>query len=178
MSFTHIDYTPRVWIGCLACYNAGNLVGSWHDAVDAAEVTTADVHGRPSSHEELWCFDIENLPLQREMSPSEAAEWGEALTSVSEHLQPALHAWISSGDYTAEGTGDLPSIDAFQELYAGHWDDFRDYAEQYAKDTGLLTGVAAEIARYFDWNSWARELAFDYTTCHAPEGGIYVFRSL
>ena len=23
---------PRVWIGCLACYNEGNLVGDWFDA--------------------------------------------------------------------------------------------------------------------------------------------------
>lgn len=69
-TITTTDTTPRVWIGCLACYNAGRLVGDWHDASDAEEVSTADVHGRASSHEELWCFDIENIPVRREMSPS------------------------------------------------------------------------------------------------------------
>lgn len=28
---------PRVWVGCLACYNGGALVGAWVDAVDAPE---------------------------------------------------------------------------------------------------------------------------------------------
>ena len=34
------DTTPRAWIGCLACYNEGRLVGDWYDAINAAEVTT------------------------------------------------------------------------------------------------------------------------------------------
>ena len=74
------DTTPRVWIGCLACYNAGSLVGDWFDAATADEVTTYDVH--------------------------------------------------------------------------------------------------EAIARYFDWDSWTRDLAFDYTTYDNPEGGVFVFRIL
>ena len=35
------DTTPRVWIGCLACYNEGRLVGDWYDAITADEITTA-----------------------------------------------------------------------------------------------------------------------------------------
>lgn len=45
-TITTTDTTPRVWIGCLACYNTGRLVGDWHDAIGAADVTTTDVHGR------------------------------------------------------------------------------------------------------------------------------------
>lgn len=51
-TMTTTDTTPRVWIGCLACYNSGRLVGDWHDAIGAVDVTTADVHGGPSSHDE------------------------------------------------------------------------------------------------------------------------------
>jgi hypothetical protein len=29
--------TPRVWVGCLACYNAGDLIGAWVDAIDGPE---------------------------------------------------------------------------------------------------------------------------------------------
>lgn len=39
-----LDNTPRVWIGCLHCYNSGGLVGEWFDAVDAEEVTLTHVH--------------------------------------------------------------------------------------------------------------------------------------
>lgn len=65
---------PRVWIGCLACYNAGSLVGKWYDAENAGEVTPGDLHGHPSSHEELWVFDLEGFPRAAgEMSPLTAS---------------------------------------------------------------------------------------------------------
>lgn len=172
---------PRVWIGCLACYNDGRLVGGWFDAETADEVTTYDIHGahtRADLHEELWCFDIENIPVGREMSPNEAAEWGEVLTSVDEYLRPALCAWVESGDYVAEGTGDLPSTSDFDERYCGEWDSFREFAEDLADDIGLLTNVPETLATYFDWKAWTRDLAFDYTTCDAPNSGVFVFRSL
>ena len=45
---------PRVWVGCLVCYNADRLLGCWIDAADANEITPEDLHGCPTSHEELW----------------------------------------------------------------------------------------------------------------------------
>lgn len=175
-AMTATDTTPRVWIGCLACYNAGRLVGDWHDASDADEVTTADVHGRDSSHDELWCFDLENIPVRREMSPSEAAEWGRVFYEVDEHQRAALYAWVAGGDYVSEGAGGLPSASDFEERYAGHWDSFDDYARQLADDIGLLSDVPEGIASYFDWQSWTRDLKFDYTVVDA-DSGVYVFRS-
>lgn len=178
---TTTDETPRVWIGCLHCYNAGALVGHWFDAIEADEVTLADVHrgsGRGSaSCEELWCLDHENIPVSAEMGPVEAAKWGRLLTSVDEHLRGALCAWVTSGSYVAEGSGDLPSLSDFEERYCGEFDSFREYAEQLADDIGLLDGVPDEVARYFHWDAWTRDLAFDHTTADAPGGGTYVFRS-
>ena len=101
------------------------------------------------------------------MDPLTDAAWGRCLTEVDEHLRPALCAWVESGDYVAEGTGDLPSIS-----------DFREYAENLADDIGLLADVPEEIARYFDWQAWTRDLAFDYSTYGNPEGGVFVFRVL
>lgn len=175
------DTTPRVWIGCLACYNEGRLVGDWFDAASADEVTTYDVHGahsRADSHDELWCFDHENIPVRGELDPLTAAAWGRCFAEVDEHLRPALCAWVESGDYIAEGNTDLPSISDFEERYQGAWEDFREYADQLADDIGLLADVPEEIARYFDWRSWTRDLAMDYSVHGNPEGGVFVFRDL
>ena len=79
-----------------------------------------------------------------------------------------------SGDYVEEDDG-LPSVSDFEERYCGEWGSFREYAEQLADDIGLLNDVREEIARYFDWDAWARDLMFDYTTEDAP-AGVYVFR--
>ena len=176
------DTTPRAWIVCLSCYSSGRLVGDWFDAVTADEVTLADVHEGSgldyAECEELWVFDHENIPVRGEMDPLTAAAWGRCLAEVDDILRPALCAWVESGDYAAEGDTDLPSISDFEERYQGHWDSFRDYAEQLADDIGLLTDVPEEIARYFDWSAWTRDLAFDYSTYDDPEGGVFVFRVL
>lgn len=180
---TTTEPAMKVWIGCLACcYNNGQLVGEWFDAIDADDVTLVDVHrgsgGSREGCEELWCFDGDDMPVHREMSPSEAAEWGRAVEEVDEHLRPALLAWVRSGDYVAESTGDLPSIPDFEERYVGHWADFDEYAHQFAEDIGLLADVPEEVARYFDWAAWTRDLALDHTTEADADGGVHVFRSL
>ena len=175
------DTTPRAWIGCLSCYNEGRLIGEWFDAATADEVTTYDVHGahsRADAHDELWVFDHENIPVRGEMDPLTAAAWGRCLVEVDEYLRPALSAWVESGDYVAEGDTDLPSISDFEERYQGHWDTFAEYAENLADDIDLLAVVPEEIARYFDWQAWTRDLAFDYSTYADPEGGVFVFRVL
>ena len=147
---------------------------AWFDAATADEVTLADV----DLHDELWVFDHENIPVRGELDPLAAAAWGRCLAEVDDSLRPALCAWVESGDYVAEGTGDLPSISDFEERYQGHWDTFAEYAEQLADNIGLLAGVPEEIARYFDWRAWSRDLAFDYSTYDDPEGGVFVFRDL
>jgi antirestriction protein len=177
------DTTPRVWIGCLACHNAGSLVGEWYDAADADTVSIDALHidaGTVAriSCEEMWVMDQEYLPISGECSPAEAGEWGRVLGDVDDWQRDALLAWVRSGDYIAEGTGSLPSLPDFEERYAGEWDSFREYAENLADDIGLLSGVPDELAAYFDWSAWTRDLAYDYTTEPAPGGGVYVFRCL
>jgi antirestriction protein len=170
------DTTPRAWIGCLACYNEGGLVGRWCDAIDADTVTPEDIHESPTDHEELWCFDHENIPVRGEMDPLMAAAWGRFLAEVDDTVRPALIAWVETGDYVEDGDG-LPSVGDFEERYCGQWDSFDAYAEDYVESTGLLADVPEEIARYFDYEAFARDLRFDYATCDAPDGGVYVFRS-
>lgn len=183
MTITTSTEAPRVWLGCLACYNSGRLVGEWYDAADADGVTIDALHIDSGSVarvscEEIWVMDTDGLPIAREMSPAEAAEWGRLLAEVDEHQRDALAAWVASGDYIVEGRGDLPSLPDFEERYAGEWSTFAEYAENLADDIGLLQGVADEVAAYFNWSAWTRDLAYDYAIQDAPGGGVYVFRSL
>lgn len=177
------DTTARAWIGCLACYNAGRLVGEWFDAEDADTITLADVHGDPGrvrrGCEELWVMDHENIPVDGEMSPHEAAEWARVILSVPEHLRGALRAWVASECYVVEGTGDLPSVTDFEERFCGTWASFRDYAENLAEEAGLIPEDAPqELVRYFNWDVWTRDLEHDYTVVRADSLSVYVFRDL
>lgn len=169
---------PRAWVGCLACYSEADLVGRWYDAEDCDEVTPAQLHGHATDHEELWVMDHEGIPVTGEMDPMTAAQWGRVLTSVPEHQQEALFVWVRSGSYIAEGEGDLPSIEAFEERYEGEWCSWREYADHLLEEGGLLEGVSDEVRRYIDYDQWARDLLMDYTVEHSEDGGVFVFRDL
>lgn len=173
---------PRCFLSCLQCYNEGRLIGDWYAATEAAEVTTSQLHGRPipeNTHEELWCLDIDNIPMDREMSPHEAGQWGEVYEELDSPEQwPALCAWVRSGSYVAQCDTDLPCVGDFQERYAGQWPSFRDYAFQLAEDIDLFDGLDEDsvVVRYFDWDSWIRDLAMDYSVESDGQGGVFIFR--
>lgn len=175
---------PAVWIGCLACYNAGRLIGHWWPATEAGDVGLTSVHRgsgvnwRREGCEELWCLDIEGMPITREMDPLEAARWGALYEEVGPDQWPALCAWVRSGCYTAEGDTDFPVLSDFEESFAGHLDSFQVYAEGLADDCGLLADVPEDLQMYIDMHRWARDLAYDYTTEDAPGGGVFVFRNM
>lgn len=174
--------TARVWIGCLSCYNSGSLVGEWYPAADADAVTVDGLHidaGTVArvSCEELWVMDHEHLPISGECSPEQAAEWGRLLDEVDEWQRDAFSAWVRAGSYWMDGDG-LPSVSEFEDAYAGEWETFAAYAEDFADNIGLLCGMPDSLAAYFNWSAWTRDLAYDYTTENAPSGGVYVFRSL
>ena len=173
MSVTTI--TPAVWIGCLACYNAGRLTGNWFEATTADEIAPQTLHGHQTPHEELWVMDHEHLPIEGECSPAEAAKLARHLDEVDEHQLPAFLAWIASGSHVLDGEN-LPDHGEFTDRYAGHWDSFEQYAHNLADETGMLADAPEEIARYFNWQSWTDDLAHDYTVIDASEGGVYIFR--
>jgi hypothetical protein len=39
--------TVRAWVGCLGCYNNGNLVGEWIDGTECADLVEAGLTYRP-----------------------------------------------------------------------------------------------------------------------------------
>lgn len=174
------DVTPAVWLGCLACYAEGVLNGRWVNAVDALDITPENLHhGRATTHEELWVFDHENIPVREEMDAATAAGWGNVLNQVEGEERPALIAWVESGDYIVDGDTDYPSLMFFRDAYQGHWVDFDEFARHLATDMGLLDDVPEHVARYFDWESWISDLRFDYREEPTPINmyGAFIFRT-
>ena len=88
-----------------------------------------------------------------------------------------LLAWIETGCYVACGDT-LPSSSDFKERYCGCWDSFEDYATQLAEDTCLMEDWPEEAKRYFNWKSWIQDLEYEYTVTNAPDGGVFIYRSL
>lgn len=133
------DETFRVWVACLACYNEGRLVGEWFDAIDAPQTMEDWVERMPSTapvgehsahvrygHEELWCLDIDNSPVDGEMSPMDAAHYAGLIENLSIPLA-ALTAWLS---YQHEELTE-ESIETATERY---WTDDADTFDDSIRD--------------------------------------------
>ena len=165
---------PAVWIGCLACYNEGTLIGEWYDAEDAGDVTPEEIHDeKPTLHEELWCFDVEGFPPNTgEMSPCEASKWGEIFTEIGKDEWGAYLAFTESGISGSEPV-EQDAIEEFREYYRGTWGSFGDYL---ADEIEVLQADWPETAtRYFDQNAYERDAAFDYFISNTQDGNVYVF---
>lgn len=181
--------TPRAWVGCLGCYNAGHLIGQWYDAIEAPENMEEfneeldgikDEKGTPAGvyvghyseqHEELWVFDHEGFQglLDGECSPSTAREKAELLEGLPEEYRAAFGVYVAAG-YEPE---------TFLEAYQGVYTNEGDFAWHLLDETGDSKQIPEWALPHFDYDSYADELfSGDYwsTRTGAPHYGIYVFR--
>ena len=189
---TGTDDTPRVWVGCLGCYNAGNLVGEWFDAQDAP-TSMDEWHDHPnvkggtwvpkfriphthyeSGHEELWCFDHENFHglLTGECSPSEARRLAGML---EESGDPAAF-----GAYADNEGRDYATVDGFREAFCGEYRSEEEYAQELAEELGYVDDSARWPMTCIDWSHAWNELRIggDNWSAPAPGGNVYIFRSI
>ncbi|MFJ3974867.1 antirestriction protein ArdA [Streptomyces sp. NPDC090021] len=175
ITVTKVD--PQVWIGCLACYNAGHLVGDWYSADTADLVTPADLHKRETSHEELWVMDHEGFAgaLDGECSPSEAAEIAEALSELNEYEADAFAAWFT---LYAQRSNRHHWVEKFREDYRGFHDSEADFAREWFEDTSdeedkarLTTWPYYDI----DWERASVELFTGGFHAEDAPGGVHVF---
>ena len=184
---------PRVWLGCLACYNSGHLVGEWMSPEDAADAEPRAIHHGEDAvrmvrdqregygaHDEVWVMDHEHTGREGEFGPIECQAIADAFETIGETQWSAFLAYCRTGMGWMDGDGQTdPS--SFEESYAGEWDSWREYADETAEEMIACHGPRGDddlMTRYFDYEMFARDLAFDYVTEDAPGGGVYVFRSV
>lgn len=177
---------PAVWIGCLACYNAGRLVGDWFPAETAEDVTLEAVHaaGRAPVRdcEELWVMDHEGFGglLKGECSPMEATRLASMIDAIEASTVPlpAFAAWRDNYDATAEVDEEL--IELAREAFCGTWADVEDYVWDFLDEQLEALPEWVHTHRGAIVRSYARDLEAggDLWTDPTPDSGVYVFRSV
>ncbi|MEU3708987.1 antirestriction protein ArdA [Streptomyces catenulae] len=168
-----------MWIGCLACYNAGRLVGDWYEADAADLVSGGDLHGRPTDHDELWVMDHENFlgAIVGECSPHHAAKIAKTLREILPYEHGPFAAWFS--EYGDSGDDLAEDLERFRDEFRGQHDSEADFARVCAEE--VLIGEEQQLlARWpfngIDWDRAAVELfSGAYCSIDAPGGGVYVF---
>ena len=67
-------------------------------------------------------------------------------------------------------------LDDFMDSYAGTWDSWAQYAEQFFDDV-YLHEVPEWLVNYIDYEAFGRDLSYDYWTADDGHYGVHVFRS-
>jgi antirestriction protein len=165
--------TPRLYVACLASYNAGILHGEWIDATDADEIREAIQTMLSKSREpmaEEWAIhDYEGFgPIQ--LSESEDIDRVGELAEMIEEHGPAFAAY-------ADHMGiDHATAESFQDAFCGEWDSEQAYAENLF-DELYLSDVPEHVQPYIDYESFARDIFISDNYSVESESGVFVFHN-
>jgi len=165
----------RIYVACLASYNAGILHGAWIDAHQSADDIQAAVHemlasSREPFAEEWAIHDYEGFG-SLSLSEWESFERVAAIAAGIAEYGTAFAAWLSY-----DSTRDPSDTRAFEDAYRGEWDSLHDYAEDWAESTGLYDLAEKAQSPYItvDIDLLERDLDIEMYRVDS-DNGIYVF---
>jgi antirestriction protein len=166
--------TIQIYVGTYAKYNSGSIAGKWIDlepfAGDRDGFLAACKELHKGEHDPEFMFqDFEGFPRE--------------YYSESQ-LPDALFDWLDLNDddrkmmaaYSeAVGLMEPSEIKTAKDAYYGKYDSESDFVEQYVDSTGMLSSLPDNVAQYFDYEKFGRNLMFDFST-HTDDGGnLWVF---
>lgn len=170
------DITPRIYVACLASYNAGRLYGRWIDATQDADAIRDEIHDMldhsPEPYAEEWAIhDYEGfglIPIDEFESVEYVAELARCLDEHGE----AFAIWFENG--LAGGMDPDMWEREFQDAYLGVYESREDYAESLYQD--LYSQVPESLKNYIDWAAIVRdlELSGDIWVAESREG-VFVY---
>ncbi len=164
----------RIYVTCLAAYNAGRLYGRWIDAAQDVDAIESDVRAMlaasPEPHAEEWAIhDYEGFGELR-LSESESFERVHALAGFIEEQAELGCALLT------HFSGDLDDATTALENHAGCYRSLADYAQELTEET---TAIPETLLHYIDYDAMARdmELNGDVFTIETAHDEVHVFWS-
>lgn len=137
---------PNVEVDCPEC-GGGLTHGGGQRCV------VCDGKCKVPSAEEWAIHDYDDVPGEWGEHPDldKLCEFVEALDELEEDEREAFIAY-------RDNEGDHVDLESFRDAYAGKFDSWADFAESLIEEQGVLQDVPAELARYFDYESYGRDL--------------------
>lgn len=152
------ENSPRVYVGTYAKYNRGSINGAWldlDDYSDDAEFYAAALALHSDEKDpELMFQDYSGFPetfySESKIDPALWTKWI-PLDEEDRAILEAYQCFVSD-----DGT-----MDDARDAYAGEYKSKLEFVYDFVDNSGVLHGVPDEIARYFDFDAYARDLFID-----------------
>jgi antirestriction protein len=144
---------PRIYVACLASYNAGILHGRWIDVTDPDDIrerVASMLAESPEPDAEEWAIhDYEGF---EGAEISEYAGFG-SVCELSDFIEE--HGELG-GKLVAHFCGDLDEARAAMEDYAGDYKSLEDFAYEFTEQTGVE--IPDSLANYIDYAAMGRDI--------------------
>ena len=145
--------TPRIYVACLAAYNAGILHGEWIDLDQDIDDIWSEIRNMLSSSPE---------PDAEEWAIHDYDGFGGLYLSEYEGIE-RVHALaefiIENGEIgtllLSEYCGDLEHSKSILENYIGCYSSLSDYAQELTEET---TQIPENLSFYIDYEAMARDM--------------------
>ena len=165
--------TIKIYVASLEAYNNGKMVGDWVTPTnylsfekfnDAIKIATKNA-------DEVAVHDYEGIDLDNEYPDFEDLYY---------FCQALEDSWLDNEAIIAyaENTGeelDNELIADAENSYVGTFNSFQEYAEDYADE--LIHSTDDFLKSYFDYESFARDLEYDYMVCDVSDYNVAIFNN-
>ena len=167
-----LDGEPSVYVGTYGKYNDGSLCGLWIDL--------STFFGKPKrqadndDYDEFINFcqaihadesDPELMAQDYECFPRQWYSEGFMSEEDFEHIKEYTEMCDKHGAEAVDDYMELhDELDNFEEAYCGEWDSEEDFARHIVEECYDLERTMGNLANYFDYEAFGRELfMYDYT---------------
>ena len=176
---TTTNEVSKVWVGCIGCYNEGNLVGKWmtadqlEDTLDKGQNLLRAVCTKPQCEEwRIHDYDGPIASCYHEEHP-DIEELIEMMNLIDVEGDNILVALMVHRDRS----NNAPTVSAIEELagqviHIGYRHDLKDYFMEWAYDVGYMTDENPMLS-YIDWEHFARDCMYDYSE-YEYDGSLYI----
>lgn len=154
----------RIYLTNLGKYNEGELVGEWVELPCTSEELDAvkERIGINAQYEEWFITDyetdIEGIEVGEYSNIDELNELAEQLEGFDEYGMKAIQAMLLDG-YTFNEA--IEKVDNGEYYYYPNCDNMTDVAYYIVEEDCLLSDVPENIARYFDYEAYGRDLGIE-----------------
>lgn len=163
---------PKIYVACLAAYNAGILHGEWIDVGPEINDTWKAIRNvlasSPVEDAEEWAIhDFEGFGMHR-LSEYESIEHVHALAEFIEEHEDIGAALID------HFCGDLDDAKQVLENYLGTYESMEDYARQITEET---SHIPEHLAFYIDYERMGRDIEMngDVFTIQIQADEVHIF---
>lgn len=152
----------RIYLTNLGKYNEGELVGEWVELPATEEELEAVMEriGINEEYEEYFITDYESdvpgVRVGEYDNLDDLNEMAETLADLDDYDLEIIGAFLSEGYTLEEALDQKDDVMVFSDCH-----DMTDVAYAYIEETGMLDSVPDNIARYFDYEAFGRDMSFD-----------------